>query len=59
MAGAGQRLSQARLSRGLAPGQNNPFFQIAGEDAAIERRGVMVALKNPDIQQALAKQGHG
>lgn len=58
MAGAGQRLSQARLSRGFILGEFDAFFQIARQHAAIQRRGVMVALPDSDVQQASAKQGH-
>jgi hypothetical protein len=36
VAGAGQRISQAGLSGGLALGENDAFFQIAREDAAVE-----------------------
>jgi hypothetical protein len=58
VAGAGQRISQARLSSGLVLGENDAFFQVAGKDAAVEKRTVMVALPDSDVQQALAKQGH-
>lgn len=58
MAGAGQRISQAGLSGGLTLGENDAFFQIAREDAAVESGGVMVALPDSDIQQASAKEGH-
>jgi hypothetical protein len=46
------------LSGGLALREDDAFFQIARKDAAVEKRGVMVALPDSDVQQASAKQGH-
>jgi hypothetical protein len=62
VAGTGQRLSETRL-RDLRPGRAQcelgSFREVAGEDGAGRRRVVVIALPDPDIQQALAKQCHG
>ncbi|MBB3176684.1 hypothetical protein [Variovorax sp. Sphag1AA] len=59
MAGACQRIPQARLSFGLVEREAGSFFEVAGQNAAFEQRNIRIALPDADIEQASAKQGHG
>ena len=59
MAGARQRIPQARLSVGLVAREAGSLLEVAGQDATFEQRNIRIALPDADIQQASAKQGHG